>query len=334
MGVRYCFLDFEGIKLVIRGAANAYFSESEVLALRRINIGYFYAMATGVVSGLVPIMFQKAIGQEPVPRTTGLFIKLVASSLILLPLAMPKIKKVQIPRHFYWKLLVCSLLYIATLVLLYESYNYIPTGISISLHYTFPLFTMVLSALLFRFRSTRQGVAAMLLSIVGVALLSSGSLSAGGSPLGIVLAIGSAFAYAVCFLWIEREKLTTLDTTVFVTLKTCGAAIFLIPYVLMTNGLTFSMSARAFYGLLLSGAFTILASVFLTIAIRHIGSVHTSILTSLEPIVCAIAGVLFLGERVSLKSGIGIMMVLTATILVTLSKQSMQTETKNRRGGF
>ena len=325
-GTRYCFLNFKGIKWLARRAVSIYCEESEGLILRRINIGYFYAIATGVVSGLVPVIFQKAIGQEPIPRTTGLFVKLVASSFILLPLAIPKMKKVQIPRHFYWKLPVCSLLYIATLVLLYESYNHIPTGISISLHYTFPLFTMVLSALFFRFRSTKQGVAAMLLSIVGVALLSSGSLSAGGSPIGIALAIGSALAYAVCFLWIEREKLTALDTTVFVTIKTCGAAIFLIPYILLTNGLTFSMSTRAFCGLLLSGVFTILASVFLTIAIRHIGSVHTSILTSLEPIVCAIAGVMFLGERVSMKSGVGIIMVLAATILVTLSKQSSQTE--------
>lgn len=295
---------------------------------KRINIGYFYAMATGVVSGLVPVMFQKAMSQVTIPRTTGLFIKLVASSLILLPLAVPKIKKAQISRDYCWKLPVCSLLYIATLILLYESYNYIPTGISISLHYTFPLFTMVLSALFFRFHSTKQSVAAMLLSVAGVALLSSGSLSAGGKPLGIILAIGSAFAYATCFLWIEREKLTSLDTTVFVTLKTCGASILLFPYVLMTNGMTFSMSIQSFCGLLLSGAFTILASFFLTIAIRHIGSVHTSILTSMEPIVCAIAGVLFLNEQVSLKSGIGIMMVLAAAILVTLSKQAAKTETK------
>ena len=168
----------------------------------------------------------------------------------------------------------------------------------------------------------------MILSIVGVALLSSGSLSTGGEPEGIILAIGSALAYAACFLWIEREKLTALDTTVFVALKTSGASILLFPYVLVTNGLTFSMSIQAFCGLLLSGIFTILASVFLTIAIRHIGSVHTSILSAMEPIVCTIAGILFLGEQVSLKSSIGIMMVLTATILVTLSKQEEQTETK------
>lgn len=292
--------------------------------MHRINIGYFYAVVAGVASGLVPTIVQGVLAQEAIPRTTGLFIKLVMSSLILLPLTIPKIKKARIPRHFYWKIPVASLLYVATLVFLYKSYNYISTGISISLHYTFPLFVMVLSALFFRFRPTKQSVAAMLCSLAGVALLSSGSLAIGGKPAGILLAIGSALSYAACFLWIERKKLTTLDTTVFVALKTCGASILLFPYVLATNGLTASISFQTFCGLLVGGVFTILASSLLTMAIRHIGSVHTSILSSTEPIVCAVAGVLFLGEEVSLNSGIGIVMVLAATILVTLSKQKTQ----------
>ena len=301
-----------------------YFNQSEVLAVRRINVGYFYAVAAGVVSGLVPIVFQKTLVQEPIPRTTGLFIKLALSSLILLPLAISRLKKNRIPRHFYWKIPVASLLYAVTLVFLYESYNYIPTGISISLHYTFPLFTMVLSAMFFRFHSTKQSVAAMLLSLIGVALLSSGSLSSGGEPIGIILAIGSALAYAMCFLWIERKKLTALDTIVYVALETSGAAILLFPYVLATNGLALSISFHSLCGLLLSGVFTILACFGMTTAIRHIGSVHTSILSSTEPIVCAIAGVLFLGESVNLKSGVGIVMVLIATIMVTLSKQETE----------
>ena len=165
----------------------------------------------------------------------------------------------------------------------------------------------------------------MILSLLGVMLLSGGSLSSSGSSIGIILAIGSAFAYAVYFLWVEHEKLATMDTTVFVTLKTFVAAIFLLAYVLVTNQMTFSMSIQSFCGLLLSGAFTILASFFLTLAIRHIGSVNTSILGSIEQIVCAIAGVLFLGEHVSPKNSIGIVMVLTAAIIVTLSKQGAKT---------
>lgn len=285
------------------------------------RIGYFYAVLAGVVSGLVPVIFQGVLAHVAIPRTTGLFIKLAVSAIILLPFALSKIKKGQIPRDFYWKTLVASLLYVITLLFLYQAYNYIPTGISISLHYTFPFFTMVLSALIFHLLPTKQSVVAMFLSLVGVALLSVGSLSDGGKPAGILLAIGSAVAYAACFLWIDHKKLTTQDTVVFVTLKTCGSAILLFPYVLLTDGLTVSLPFKTFCGLLVSGVFTILASYLMTMAIKHIGSVYTSILSSMEPVVCAVAGVMFLGETVGLKSSIGIAMVLAATVLVSLGKR-------------
>ena len=297
--------------------------------MRRINIGYFYALAAGVSSGLVPVIFQKAIGDSPLPRMTGLLIKLITSSVVLLPLALPKMKKMKLSMNLYGKILVNSFFYIATLVFLYESYEHIPTGISISLHYTFPFFTMLISAVFYQFRCTKQSIAAMMLSLVGVALLSSGSLSDGGRPIGILLALGSAVSYAACFLWIERKELTKLDTTVFVTLKTCGAALLLVPYIFMTDGVVCDgISFLTFFGVVVSGLFTILASFFLTIAIRHIGSVHTSILGSVEPIVCAVGGVIILGETIGLRSGIGIVMVLVATILVTLSKQDKKTAKK------
>ena len=58
---------------------------------------------------------------------------------MLLPFAAPRFKKVTYPRGFSWKLPVSALFYVATLVLLYESYRYIPTGIVVALQYTFPL---------------------------------------------------------------------------------------------------------------------------------------------------------------------------------------------------
>ena len=289
-----------------------------------ISIGYIYAIATGVILGLVPIIFQKVLTQEAIPRAMALFIKLTVTLPIFLPFSVHKNKKVQFPRHFGWKLSLCSLLYVSTLILLYESYHYIPTGIGVSLHYTFPLFTMVLSVLFFRFRCTRQSVVSMLLSVLGMLFLSSGSLSSGNAYIGIILAIGSAVTYATYFLWMEHAKLSSIDTTVFVPLKACLSAFFLLLYVMITDQLTFSMSFQSFLGLLMSGVFTMIASFCLTLAIRHIGSVHASILGSLEPIVCAVAGIVFLGEQVSLKNGIGILMVLTAAIMVTLNKQKTE----------
>lgn len=293
-----------------------------------INIGYFYAIAVGVICGIIPVLIQKVLTQEPIPRATALFIKFTASSILLLPFAAPKIKKTQFPKGFGWKLPGCALFYVATLVFLYESYRYIPTGIGVALQYTFPLFTMGFSVLFFRFRSTKQSILAMILSLVGTMLLSSGTISSDRAYIGILLGIGSAVAYAGYFLWVEHTKLAGMDTTVFVTLKTCASTVLLLVYVLATKQMIFSISLQTLLGLTLSGVCTILASVCLTLAIRHIGSVHTSILGAIEPIVCAVAGFLVLGEAISLKSGIGIIVVLIATVLVTLSKQKTPEQTE------
>ena len=295
---------------------------------KRINIGYFYAIAVGVICGIVPVIIQKVLTQDPIPRATALFIKFVVSSLILLPFAAPKFKKVPYPRGFAWKLPVSALFYVATLVFLYESYRYIPTGIGVALQYTFPLFTMGFSVLFFGFRCNKQNISAMILSLGGATLLSSGTLTSGKAYIGIILGIGCAIAYACYFLWTEHQQLAAMDTTVYVTLKTCASAVLFFLYILVTKQMTFSISLQTFLGLTLSGVCTILASICLTLAIRHIGSVHTSILGAIEPIVCAVAGFFVLGEAISLKSGIGIVVVLIATVLVTFSKKKIPEKTE------
>ena len=293
-----------------------------LLKRKGINIGYFYAIAVGVICGIIPVIIQKVLTQDPIPRATALFIKFAASSILLLPFAAPKIKKTPFPKGFGWKLPIGSVFYVATLIFLYESYRYIPTSIGVALQYTFPLFTMGISVLFFGFRCNKMNVAAIILSLVGAILLGTGTLSLDNAYIGILLAVGSAVAYAVCLLWTEHQHLAAMDTTVVVALKTCVSAVLFFVYVLVTDQLTFSISLETFLGLAISGIGTILASVFLNLAIRHIGSVHTSILGSVELIVCAVAGYFVLGEVISLRSTIGIVVVLAATVLVALSKKT------------
>ena len=289
--------------------------------LKRINIGYFYAIAVGVLCGIIPVIIQKVVGgNNGLPRATALFIKFAASSIILLPIAAPKFKKVQFPKGFGWKLPVCALFYVATLVFLYESYRFIPTSIGVALQYTFPLFTMGFSILFFRFRCTILSFLAMVLSLVGAILLSGGSLSGDKAYIGIILGVGCAIAYAAYFLFVEHTQMANMDTTVFVTLKTIVSTAFFFLYILVTKQMVFTMSLQTFLGLVASGVCTILASYCLTLAIRHIGSVYTSILGSIELIVCAVAGYFLLEESLGWSSKIGIVVIMIATILVALSK--------------
>ena len=284
------------------------------------NVGYLYAIAVGVICGIIPVIIQKVVGANGLPRATALFVKFVASSIILLPIAAPKFKKVQLPKGFGWKLPICALFYVATLVFLYESYRFIPTSIGVALQYTFPLFTMGFSILFFRFRCTILSFLAMVLSLVGAVLLSGGSLSGDKAYIGIILGVGCAISYAAYFLFVEHTRMAAMDTTVFVTLKTIMSTVFFFLYIWVTKQMTFAMSLQTFLGLVASGICTILASFCLTLAIRHIGSVYTSILGSIELIVCAVAGFIVLGEAISLSSGIGIAVIIAATVLVALSK--------------
>ena len=284
-------------------------------------MGFLYALTSAVICGLIPVLIQKVLTQDSIPRATALFIKFVVSAVILLPFAAPKFKKVKYPQGFSWKLIVCSLFYVATLILLYESYRFVPVGIGSALQCSYPLFTMGISVLFLGFRCNKLSVAAMILSLVGTMLLSTGSLNSDQAYIGVILGIGAAVAYAINFLWTEYQHLATMDTTVLVTLKICASSLMLFLYILVTDQLNFAISLETFLGLALSGVGTIMASFLLNLAIRYIGSVYTSILDSVNLIVCALAGYFVLDEVISLRSGLGIVVILVATILVALSKR-------------
>lgn len=51
------------------------------MKLKRVHMGYFYAIAAGEICGIVPVIIQKVLTQDPVPRATALFIKSAVSSM-------------------------------------------------------------------------------------------------------------------------------------------------------------------------------------------------------------------------------------------------------------
>ena len=56
------------------------------------------------------------------------------------------------------------------------------------------------------------------------------------------------------------------------------------------------------------------------LAIKYVGSVRTSILGTLEPIVCTIGSALVLRDAISFRTILGGILVLAAVIIVTLNK--------------
>ncbi len=284
--------------------------------------GYFYALASGFFCGIAPIFIQDTIAQENIPIPTALFIRALVAPLMMMPFVLPRLKKASVPRPLAAKIPLLSILLVATLILLYTSYIYIPVGVGVALHYMYPLVILVFSVVFYRFKCTRQNIYALLLSLVGIVLLSVDSLSSGQIPLGILLAFGSAVVYAFYFLMVEHKGFGTIDSTALVFFVSIGDIVAMFLYALATKQLVLTMSAKAFSMLLLSGVFIGSASLCLMLAIKRIGSVHTSILGTLEPIVCTVASAIFLHEKITVRMLSGGLLILIAVIIVTLQKSS------------
>ena len=92
---------------------------------------------------------------------------------------------------------------------------------------------------------------------------------------------------------------------------TFSAAVFLV-YALSTSGIAVVHTWHIWRNLLL------LALLPTVLAIKHIGSTMTSILGSMEPLTAVLVGVVHFGEGFDLDSTAGLILVVTAVIIVIL----------------
>ena len=186
------------------------------------------------------------------------------------------------------------------------------------LMYTSPIFVTLLSAIFFKEKLTKIKLIALILAIVGCALVSG---IAGGvvkpSLAGIMLGLGSGIGYALYSIF-GRFALDKGYSPFFVTAMTftfaCGGV---LPFVNIVNLCT-KLSAEPKYILLalvmgLVGSCTPFA--LYTLGLRYMEASKAAILATLEPIVTALVGTFLYKEPIDIFIIVGIVMVLVAGIL-------------------
>ena len=283
--------------------------------------GYLYAILSGACFGIIPLLVLSISKNGVASNSFCVMMRMLLAGLMLLPLALRHGKQNPVPVKRVGEILVSAVLLSATSVLLYTSYQYIPSGIGITLHYMYPLVVMVLSVLLFHMRFNAKTVGAMGMSLVGIVLLCDASVLAENAVVGILLAVVSALTFASYLLWNDHRGLGAIDSFVFVTILSLLNAVFVFFYVWLTGQLYFHFSWSAVLILLCTGVFDIAAIMFQFLAIKYVGSVYTSILGTLEPIICTLGSALVLHEIISGRTLTGSALVLAAVIIVTLSSK-------------
>ena len=208
-------------------------------------------------------------------------------------------------------------------------------AVSAILMYTSPVFVTVLSSVFFKEKLTKTKLVALILAILGCALVSG---IAGGigttSLLGVLLGLGSGIGYALYSIF-GRFALDKGYSPFMVTAMTFTfACLGVLPFINIAALVTRLISEPKYILLALImgliGSCTPFA--LYTLGLRYMEASKAAILATLEPIVTALVGTFFYKEPIDLFIIIGIVMVLAAGILCSgKSNKPPQTPTESTK---
>ena len=277
--------------------------------------GVLYAVVSSATFGLIPL-FSIPLLHAGMASPTILFYRMLLSAAIMAAVALLLKRNFRISRRDFGVLAGLSLMYAATSLGLLRSYDYIPSGVATTVNFLYPLVVTIVMTLFFRERCSRRLV---FIPLVGVALLAWGDAGNNDPGRGLIYAGTTVFTYAVYIIGVMKSRAGRLDPLIVAFyVLTFSAAVFLV-YALSTSGIAVVHTWHIWRNLLLLALLpTVLSNLTLVLAIKHIGSTMTSILGSMEPLTAVLVGVVHFGEGFDLDSAAGLILVVTAVIIVIL----------------
>jgi drug/metabolite transporter (DMT)-like permease len=182
--------------------------------------------------------------------------------------------------------------------------------------YTAPSFVVIMAAILWKEPVTKKKVAALVLTLVGCALVCgifAGELAV--TAAGILFGLGAGFFYALysIFSRYALKHYSALKCTLWMFIFAGIASIFLI----RPTELAVLLNPReGLIALILVAASTVSPFLLYTMGLAHVESGKASIIASFEPVVAALAGVLIFGEAMSVSTVAGILCILAGVCIL------------------
>lgn len=205
---------------------------------------------------------------------------------------------------------------------LYFSFNFMDVGIASTLLFVYPVMVAVIMATFFHEKVTAATVIAILLSLAGIVLLNQTGDGTSLSLWGVMLVMLSSLTYAIYIVVVNKSSLrmSSVKLTFYVLLF----GLFTIYGYTLAMGETVQLLVTPkqwLYATQLALMPTVLSLVLMVIAVHDIGSTPTAIMGAIEPITAVAIGVIVFGENFTPRLAIGIVLILTAVLLIIGGKE-------------
>lgn len=283
--------------------------------------GILLILASAACFGSMALFAQWTYAESVTPGTL-LFLRFGAGALLIG--AWVNWRRIPLPRgRALAGYAFLGMLYAAMAWSFFSALQYAGSGLVALLLYTYPLFVALIAAILGLERLGRTEVVAIAIAAGGL-LLALGGDTAGSRPLGITLGLASGVIYAVYILVGSRLGDATHPLAAAFVVLLSGAACHGIAG--GVGGFAFPTSDSGWLAALAIGIFgAALAIPAFFAGLSRVGPTRASVLSTLEPVVTIVLGVLFLNERLGAAQLFGGFAVLAAAILL-VRRQPAATE--------
>lgn len=208
-------------------------------------------------------------------------------------------------------------------ILLFEAYKYTTVSVATLSYYFAPVIVTVVCPILFKEKLTGKQIICFVMSTLGLVLITGiGDVGKGNDFIGILFGLGAAVFYATVILL--NKFIKNVEGIHRTFLQFLAAIVVLIPYVLMTSGVTLgNLKGIGWVNLLIVGLIhTGVTYCMYFSSLKELPGQKAAILSYIDPLVAVLISVTILGESMTLWQVIGGILILGFTLWNEISPKA------------
>jgi len=208
-------------------------------------------------------------------------------------------------------------------ILLFEAYKYTTVSVATLSYYFAPVIVTLVCPVLFQEKLTGKQIICFVMSTLGLVLITGiGDVGGGRGLIGILFGLGAAVFYATVVLL--NKFIKNVEGIHRTFLQFLAAIVILLPYVLMTSGVTLgTLNGIGWGNLLIVGlVHTGITYCMYFSSLKELPGQKAAILSYIDPLVAVLISVTVLNETMTLWQVIGGILILGFTLWNEISPKT------------
>lgn len=281
--------------------------------------GFSATIISAIFFGLIPF-FVKTIYAGGANSLTATFLRFALSLPTLVIILKIQGISLKVTKKDFLNIVFITVFgYGGTSVLLFSSYNYLPSGMCTTIHFMYPVFTILGCVLFLKEKINPIKILCAGLCIAGILFFYDGESSI--SLVGMSLAFFSSITYAFYTIYLKSSGLQEIGMIKLIFYMNAVASVMLLILSVASAQLTLNLTPGAWETALFFATFSSLIGVLgYQVGVKCIGPENAAILSTFEPITSVVMGIVVYSEEFSPRLLLGCLCILSSVIIVSKIK--------------